>query len=155
MSAKTSLPKRVVAVNSVAGGCLYLVGTPIGNLEDITLRALRILKEVDQIACEDTRHTQKLLTHYDIHKPLVNVVVSEKLLRMPRIFAGDLIDFFQDAQRSQSDVFEIANRRPNKIQASAGHRIHGHHSLGKRSLRAHANESSTRSFRARETGKEA
>src|SRR6202142_2851368 len=64
---------------------LYLVGTPIGNLEDITLRAVRVLKEADQIACEDTRQTQKLLNHYGISTRTVSYHEHNEMTRTPEI----------------------------------------------------------------------
>ncbi len=69
-------------------GTLYLVATPIGNLEDISPRALRILKEVRLIAAEDTRQTRKLLTHFDIHANLTSYFEHNKLTRLESILAA-------------------------------------------------------------------
>ncbi|QEE27136.1 16S rRNA (cytidine(1402)-2'-O)-methyltransferase [Terriglobus albidus] len=74
---------------------LYLVATPIGNLEDITLRALRVLQSVDRIACEDTRQTQKLLNHYQIQKPTIS--------------------YHQHNERSRSDELVIALQAGQRI----------------------------------------
>jgi 16S rRNA (cytidine1402-2'-O)-methyltransferase len=80
---------------------LYIVATPIGNLEDITLRALRVLKEVDLIAAEDTRHTRKLLTHYGIKTPLLSYHAHNQKTRGPelirRLEAGQNIALVSDA----------------------------------------------------------
>lgn len=63
----------------MTAGTLYVVATPIGNLEDLTLRALRVLKEVDLVACEDTRRTRGLLTHYGIHVPVTSYFEHNKI----------------------------------------------------------------------------
>lgn len=82
-------------------GILYIVSTPIGNLEDITLRALRVLKEVDVIAAEDTRHSLKLLNHYGISKPLISYwgekekVKAEEMLRI--LNSGQTVALISDA----------------------------------------------------------
>jgi len=66
-------------------GKLYIVATPIGNLEDITLRALRILLEVDLILCEDTRVTKKILDRHQIQKPLLSYHHHSKISRIEKI----------------------------------------------------------------------
>ena len=69
-------------------GTLYIVGTPIGNLEDISLRALRVLKEADLIAAEDTRRTRKLLTHYRIATPLISYFEHSRPARLEVILTA-------------------------------------------------------------------
>ena len=80
---------------------LYIVGTPIGNLEDITLRALRVLRTADRIACEDTRQTQKLLNHYDIHTATVSYHEHNEMTRAPELIVhledGESIALVTDA----------------------------------------------------------
>ena len=77
-------------------GKLYLVATPIGNLEDITIRALNVLREVDLIAAEDTRHTLGLLNHFEISKPLIS--------------------YYKQTEKARSQVLIEKLREGNQIQ---------------------------------------
>jgi 16S rRNA (cytidine1402-2'-O)-methyltransferase len=94
-------------------GCLYLVATPIGNLEDITLRAIRVLKEADLIACEDTRQTQKLLQHYSIHKEMVSYHAHNELTRSPEL----VIQLEQGAQVA------LVSDAGTPVVSDPGHRL--------------------------------
>lgn len=82
-------------------GTLYMVATPIGNLGDITMRALEVLRGVDTIACEDTRHSRRLLDHYQIQKPLISVrshneaAGANEIVR--RLVAGEDVAYVSDA----------------------------------------------------------
>ncbi|MFO1477871.1 MAG: 16S rRNA (cytidine(1402)-2'-O)-methyltransferase [Verrucomicrobiota bacterium] len=75
-------------------GTLYLVATPIGNLEDITLRALRVLRECDLVAAEDTRHTGRLLQHFQISKPLLSCFQHNEARR-----GGEILDRLRQGQK--------------------------------------------------------
>ncbi len=104
-------------------GTLYLVGTPIGNLEDISLRALRTLREVTLIAAEDTRRTRHLLAHYDIHTPLTSYYEHNKLSKLDVILAalasGDVAVVSEAGMPGLSDPgYELV-----KAALAAGHRV--------------------------------
>src|SRR5947199_7923518 len=90
-----------MASNPDGRGVLYIVATPIGNLEDITLRALRVLKQADLIACEDTRQTQKLLNHYGITTPMMSYHEHNEASRaaelIERLAQGSRIAIVSDA----------------------------------------------------------
>jgi 16S rRNA (cytidine1402-2'-O)-methyltransferase len=101
------------AQDAAAAGCLYLVATPIVNLEDITLRAIRVLKEADVIACEDTRQTQKLLQHYGIHKELISYHSHNELTRAP----GLVIELEQGAQVA------LVSDAGTPVVSDPGHRL--------------------------------
>jgi 16S rRNA (cytidine1402-2'-O)-methyltransferase len=97
------MPSKSVPGEDPTGmeGKLYIVATPIGNLADITLRALETLRSVDLIAAEDTRHTRKLLSYYDIHKPLISYHEHNALERggklLEKIAGGSNIAVVTDA----------------------------------------------------------
>lgn len=110
-------------------GILYIVSTPVGNLEDITLRALRILREADRIACEDTRHTRRLLDHYQIDRPLLSLHEHNEKEKvdelLERLASGESIALVSDAGTPLiSDpgyrIVEAAVRRGIEVAAIPG-----------------------------------
>jgi 16S rRNA (cytidine1402-2'-O)-methyltransferase len=100
-AAPGALPGPAAGEARISRGTLFVVATPIGHLEDITLRALRVLKSVQLVAAEDTRRTGNLLRHYDIHTAVLSVHEHNERARTPRLLerlaAGDSIALVTDA----------------------------------------------------------
>jgi len=105
-------------------GTLYLVATPIGNLEDITLRALRVLRECDVVAAEDTRHTGRLLKHFEISKPLLSYFQFNEARRsqeiLERLRRGEKVALVTDAG---SPGISDPGERVVKAAVTAGLRV--------------------------------
>ncbi|MDP2757363.1 MAG: 16S rRNA (cytidine(1402)-2'-O)-methyltransferase [Desulfurivibrionaceae bacterium] len=118
-NAKNSQP---ATGGSTKSGTLFVVATPIGNLEDITLRALRILREVDLIAAEDTRHTRKLLSHFDIHTPLISYYKEKEASRAQEIVAR-LLSGAQVALVSDAGTPGISDPGGILVQSAKAHGI--------------------------------
>lgn len=106
-----------------AKGSLYLVGTPIGNLEDMTFRAIRILQEVDCIAAEDTRQTRKLLTHFEISTRLISYHEHNKHTRGPEII-DKLLKGQSIALVSDAGLPAISDPGYELVQQAVEHDIH-------------------------------
>lgn len=108
----------------LTSGTLYLVATPIGNLEDITLRAIRTLRECDFIAAEDTRHTAQLLNHLGIHKPLLSYFRFNEARRsaeiLHRLGAGERVALVTDAG---TPGISDPGERVVRAALEAGHRV--------------------------------
>src|SRR3972149_2018879 len=94
-------------------GTLYLVSTPIGNLEDIALRPLRVLQHVSLTAAEDTRTTRKLLSHYDIHTPLTSYNEHNRRAKTPRLLES----------LAQGDVALVSEAGPPAISDPGQHLV--------------------------------
>lgn len=104
-------------------GTLYVVATPIGNLEDISARALRVLRDATLIAAEDTRHSRRLLTHYDIHTPLLSYHAHNRRERRQRLLAA--LEQGDVALISDAGTPAISDPGADLVEAAlaAGHRV--------------------------------
>jgi 16S rRNA (cytidine1402-2'-O)-methyltransferase len=104
-------------------GTLYLVATPIGNLEDVTLRALRVLRAVQLIAAEDTRHTRKLLNHFEIPTPALSYHEHNKLARLDEVLAALAVGDVALVSDAGTPALSDPGQELVRAALASGHRV--------------------------------
>ncbi|HGY12488.1 MAG TPA: 16S rRNA (cytidine(1402)-2'-O)-methyltransferase, partial [Desulfobacterales bacterium] len=109
--------------NQTSSGTLYIVATPVGNLEDITFRAVKVLEQVDLIAAEDTRHSKKLLSHYGIQTKLISCHEHNEANKTPQIITH-LKNGLNIALISDAGTPTISDPGYKLVTAVAGEKIH-------------------------------